>query len=194
MNRKYILLATNTYIAECFEKAFKEYDNVSVHLGVFEQLNDVDCLVSPANSYGLMDGGMDQAITNYFGAQLQQRVQEHIIKHYYGEQPVGTSFIIETNSSPYKYLAHTPTMRVPKIVSDTDNAYVATKATLIAVEQYDKEINSVALPAFAAGIGRIHPVDVAYQMELAFKHFLNPPKSIDWNFARFREYEILKGK
>lgn len=192
MKRKYILLATNHYLADCFEKAFRDFDNVEVHRGFFEQLDNIDCLVSPANSYGLMDGGMDQAITNYFGNQLQERVQGHIIKEFYGEQPVGTSFLIETNNDKIKYLAHTPTMRVPKIIKDTDNVYRATKATLIAIEKYDKEINTVALPAFGAGVGKVHPVNVAYQMSLAMKHFENPPKSLDWNFESFREYEILR--
>lgn len=190
MKRKYILLATNHYLADCFEKEFRDFDNVEVHRGFFEQLDSIGCLVSPANSFGLMDGGMDQAITNYFGNQLQERVQEYIIKEFYGEQPVGTSFVIETNNDKIKYLAHTPTMRVPKIIKDTDNVYRATKATLIAIEKFDKEINTVALPAFGAGVGLVHPVNVAYQMSLAMKHFENPPKSLDWNFARFRDYEI----
>lgn len=190
MERKYILLATDEYIAECFEKFFKEFDNVTVHRGFFEQLENVDCLVSPANSFGLMDGGMDLAITNYFGDQLQKRVQRYIINEFYGEQPVGTSFVIETKHNKIKYLAHTPTMRVPSIIKGTDNVYRATKATLIAVEKFKEEINSVALPAFGAGAGQVHPVEMAYQMSLAFKHFENPPKSIDWNYARFRDYEI----
>ena len=28
---------------------------------------DIVCIESPANSYGIMDGGYDQAIINYFG-------------------------------------------------------------------------------------------------------------------------------
>lgn len=192
LKRKYILLATNHYQGDCFENSFRDFDNVTVHRGIFEQLTDIDCLVSPANSFGLMDGGMDLAITNYFGNQLQERVQKYIIDEYYGEQPVGTSFVIETNNELIEYLAHTPTMRVPRVIKDTDNVYRATMATLIAIEKYGKEINTVALPAFGAGVGMLHPVDVAYQMSLAFKHFENPPTSIDWNFARFRDYEIGK--
>ena len=34
---------------------------------------------------------------NYFGRGVQDKVQEHIIKNYYGEQPVGTSFLININ-------------------------------------------------------------------------------------------------
>ncbi|ECE9311446.1 phage tail protein, partial [Salmonella enterica subsp. enterica serovar Napoli] len=35
-------------------------------------------MVSTANSFGLMDGGVDAAITAYFGPQLQERVQRNI--------------------------------------------------------------------------------------------------------------------
>jgi len=135
-----------------------------------------------------MDGGMDAAITNYFGDQLQKRVQQRIIEEYYGEQPVGTSFIIETNNDKIPYLAHTPTMRVPADIRGTDNVYRATKATLIAAQQAG--IKSIILPAFGAGVGRVHPQEVARQMSLALKHVKKPPKTIDWNFARFRDYEI----
>ena len=33
----------------------------------FVKSNQVDCVVSPANSFGFMDGGYDLAITEYFG-------------------------------------------------------------------------------------------------------------------------------
>lgn len=187
---KYILLATNDYQAKSFNKAFAGINNVEIYGGIFEQLSGIDCLVSPANSFGLMDGGMDAAITNYFGVQLMERVQAHIIEEYYGEQPIGTSFIIETLDERIPYLAHTPTMRVPALISGTDNVYRATKATLIAVEKFGADINTVAIPAFGAGVGRLHPYKVAEQMALAFEHLANPPKSIDWNFARMRDYEI----
>ena len=45
----------------------------------FMKKNKVDCVVSPANSFGLMDGGFDLAITNWYGDQLQKRVQKYII-------------------------------------------------------------------------------------------------------------------
>lgn len=61
---------------------------VAAEFDEFLRSNPVQCIVSPANAFGLMDGGYDLAITHYFGDQLQKRVQQHIIDHYYGEQPV----------------------------------------------------------------------------------------------------------
>ena len=70
-------------------------------------------MVSAANSFGLMDGGVDLAITRFFGVQLMERVQAHILQEYLGEQPIGTSFTIETGHPKHPFVAHTPTMRVP---------------------------------------------------------------------------------
>ena len=181
------IVATDTYLEELFRFYFHEHTEVTVHFGRFEDLT-AECLASPANSFGLMDGGMDQAITDYFGDQLQQRVQRRIITEFVGEQPVGTSFIIETQDERIPFLAHTPTMRVPADIRGTDNVYRATKATLIAAKQAG--IKSIILPAFGAGVGSMHRQEVARQMSLALKYVKNPPQAIDWQFARFRDYEI----
>jgi O-acetyl-ADP-ribose deacetylase (regulator of RNase III) len=67
--------------------------------GRFEELEEFDCMVSAANSFGLMDGGVDLAIFCYFGVELMDRVQERIIRGYLGEQHVGTSLIVETGNA-----------------------------------------------------------------------------------------------
>lgn len=60
-------------------------------------------MVSAANSFGLMDGGIDKCITDFFGDQLPKRVREYIIGEYGGCQPIGTSFIIETQGEKYVF-------------------------------------------------------------------------------------------
>jgi O-acetyl-ADP-ribose deacetylase (regulator of RNase III) len=186
---KITLLATTEIQALEFESTFAKYLNVTIHRGVFEQLSGIDCLVSPANSFGLMDGGMDAAITHYFGSSLMQKVQSQILSEYAGDQPVGTSFIIATDDARIPWLAHSPTMRVPAIIDGTDNVYRATKATLLAAKK-NGEIDTIAIPAFGAGCGKVHAHKVAQQMELALRHVENPPSTIGWNFAHLRDYEI----
>jgi O-acetyl-ADP-ribose deacetylase (regulator of RNase III) len=63
-------------------------------------------MVSPANSFGLMDGGIDAAITKYFGKELMQRVQARIMQEYCGEQPVGTAIMVPTGCSPQERTSH----------------------------------------------------------------------------------------
>jgi O-acetyl-ADP-ribose deacetylase (regulator of RNase III) len=74
------------------------YPNVKIVNSLFEHLQDFDCMVSAANSHGLMDGGVDLAIVQFFGFELMDSMQERILNDYLGEQPVGVSFI--QNSVP----------------------------------------------------------------------------------------------
>src|SRR5690348_1291522 len=110
---KLILVAPNPDLCLAFEQYFAGLPNFEVVNGRFQRVAEYDCMVSPANSFGLMDGGIDAAIIDYFGQGLMRRVQDYIIEYYLGEQSVGTSFIIETGNEKHPYLAHTPTMRVP---------------------------------------------------------------------------------
>lgn len=59
-----------------------------------------------------MDGGVDAAITGYFGSSLQRAVQQRVLKDFEGEQPVGTSFVIAAPMprGRHRFIAHTPTM------------------------------------------------------------------------------------
>jgi O-acetyl-ADP-ribose deacetylase (regulator of RNase III) len=209
MTFKLILSAIQPDLHEAFNKWFSGFPNTEVVFKRFED-TEFDCVVSAANSFGLMDGGVDQCITDYFGTQMMKRVQEKIISEYYGEQPVGTSMIVRGNEKiipgqKNKYVAHTPTMRVPMDIHQTRNPYMAMKAMLIAVEKHNKDFDSleyptgdtkietVVCPGLGTNAGRV-PADLAArQMATALFHFLNPPKSIDWYFASARHNEIIKG-
>ncbi len=90
---------------------FNSFPYKGIDLHEFLLHNNVECIVSPANSYGLMDGGFDLAISEEFGWELQERVQKYIVEHYKGEQPIGSSFIIDIGTNNMK-LIHTPTMRI----------------------------------------------------------------------------------
>jgi O-acetyl-ADP-ribose deacetylase (regulator of RNase III) len=211
-------------IYDALKEAFKGTE-VRVHFDYFEELDDGGLenavMVSAANSFGLMDGGIDGAITRYFGPQLMVRVQERIRRDYWGEQPVGTSFIIEAwnpkaSSDPslisgYRWLAHTPTMRVPADIFHTDNVYLAMKAMLKAVADYnnetifrsagydqfwgndgppvpqqrreDEQIKHVVCPGLGTGVGAMPPEEAARQMRLAFDNFHHVPDVLDWQYA-----------
>jgi O-acetyl-ADP-ribose deacetylase (regulator of RNase III) len=154
-------------------------------------------MVSAANSFGLMDGGVDLAITRFFGVQLMERVQAHILREYLGEQPVGTSFIVETHHPKHPFLAHTPTMRVPMAITGTDNVYVAMRAMLLAVRQHNTcssdTIRKVACPGLGTATGRVPPKEAARQMALAYQSYLRPLTTVDWPTAQARHAAIGRG-
>lgn len=177
---------------------FKDSPEVKIVCGYFENVREFDCMVSAANSFGLMDGGVDLAIINFFGVELEKRVQQHIISNYFGEQPVGTSFIIETQNREYPFIAHTPTMRTPMVIVGTDYVYLAMKAMLEAVWKHNsiqgnQKINKILCPGLGTATGRMPAKEAARQMKLAYKNFKNPPARIDWRFAGQRQQEIKYG-
>ncbi|CAN5727080.1 hypothetical protein BH11MYX3_BH11MYX3_36990 [soil metagenome] len=55
-----------------------------------------DAIVSPANSFGFMDGGIDAVYTYQFGEGLQHRLQDVIKRDFGGELPVGSAAIVPT--------------------------------------------------------------------------------------------------
>src|SRR5215467_4956152 len=139
MNAIYLILVDpNPYVCDAFKAYFGELPNVEVFQGYFERVPQFDCMVSPANSFGMMDGGIDAAIIRFFGNDLMNKVHEHILNEFFGEQPVGTSIIVETGHAQHPFLAHTPTMRVPANINNTDNVYVAMAAMLRAVHHHNR--------------------------------------------------------
>lgn len=169
-------------------------DKIEVNIvhGDFKSLLDnieIQCIVSPANAFGLMDGGYDLAITEYFGTELQDKVQEHIIKEYYGEQILCTSFIVDIPNTDKK-LIHTPTMMIPMDMSNSDVAYQSTRATLICA--INNNIDSIVIPAFAGGCGKMKTKVIAKQMRLAFENIFNRTNEINWDYALNRCENISK--
>jgi O-acetyl-ADP-ribose deacetylase (regulator of RNase III) len=192
---KLILYGINPKLLEEFRNQFSQFPTVEILDCDFANLPKCDCIVSPANSFGLMDGGIDGVFTEYFGKQLMERVQKYIIENYAGEQPVGTSFVIETRdiNKKHMYLAHTPTMSVPRNIQKTANVYYAMKAMLQEVAKLDypntKPI-SVACCGLGTGCGMLQPKYAVGQMREAYENFLNPPQSINWKYANVRHFQV----
>lgn len=193
---KIILVDVNKFICEEWKRAFMKYPNISVVNDYFENIPEYDCMVSAANSFGIMDGGVDLAITRFFGPKLQHDVQKVIMNEYFGEQPVGTSFIVKTGHKKHPFLAHSPTMRTPMKVTRTDNVYNAMLATLRAVATYNrnhrKKIKSIACPGLGTATGRVTPREAARQMELAYRYFLEPTY-LTWFHVIQRQKDIIYG-
>ena len=192
-----ILVDPNPELCEQFRLYFRDFDSTSVVCDVFESLPEYDCMVSAANSFGLMDGGVDLAITKFFGTELMDRVQQYILTNFRGEQPVGTSFIISTDSDRHPFLAHTPTMRIPMRITATDNVYKSMWAMLLAVWHHnhrsEDKIRIIACPGLGTATGGVSYQSAARQMSVAYRNFLSPPHAINWQYATSRQQAIGLG-
>jgi O-acetyl-ADP-ribose deacetylase (regulator of RNase III) len=198
MKLKLILVDPVEEVCDAWTQNFEGLPNVKIVNGLFEHLQDFDCMVSAANSFGLMDGGVDLAIIQFFGFELMDRVQERILTDYLGEQPVGASFIIETGHAKHPFLAHTPTMRIPMRITRTDNVYRAMWAMLLAVRQYNLSskrpmIQTIACPGLGTATGEMPADEAARQMATAYRHFLEPPTLISWPYASTRHNAVGYG-
>jgi O-acetyl-ADP-ribose deacetylase (regulator of RNase III) len=194
--KKLLLTDPKAELCDAWAAAFEDYPEVEIVNGHFEQIPVFDCMVSAANSFGLMDGGVDLAITNFFGPALQARVQQLILARYNGEQPVGSSFIVETGHPTHPFLAHTPTMRVPMPIAGTDHVYLAMKAMLQAVRDFNAEsqrIQTVVCPGLGTATGRVPAAEAARQMALAYHYYKYPPQALSWAVAAARHRRISSG-
>jgi O-acetyl-ADP-ribose deacetylase (regulator of RNase III) len=160
----------------------------------FEELDPHDAFVTAGNAFGMMTAGIDAAVVRAFGDQIMRRVQHRIMSDYYGEQPVGTAFVITTEHAAIPYLVHAPTMRVPGSIDGTDKVYSSTWAAILAIQAHnaraERKIETAAFPAMGTGFGGVPFDEAARQMATAWRHYLDPPHRIDWEFVIERHKAI----
>jgi hypothetical protein len=77
-NLKLILVAPDKSLYAAFQEYFDYFPNVEVSNNYFEWLKEYDCLVSPANSFGMMDGGMDAAIAKFYLPMTKDIIQKYV--------------------------------------------------------------------------------------------------------------------
>lgn len=177
------LLDRDEEIVECWKRSFEKARRVNIvcqDFADFMKTHSVECVVSPANAYGLMDGGYDLAITEWFGWDLQKKVQQYIVDNLYGEQPVGTSIIVDTDRDGIK-LIHTPTMRYPERIRDPQVVYHCMRTCLMTAMQND--IGSMVIPAFGGLTGGLAPYVIADMMWRAYWQLFCAPSKLDWIYA-----------
>ena len=192
-----ILVDPSKEACDVMQWRFRSHPEVQVVCGQFETIPSFDCIVTAANSFGLMDAGIDRAVVKFFGEAVMHSIQKRILEDYLGEQPVGTCLLIPTNHARHPFVAHAPTMRVPQNISGTDNIYLAMWATLTTIHRHNRtetrKIDAVACPALGAGTGGVDLIEASLQLCLAYEHFLKPPQFINPTFAQQRHERIHFG-
>lgn len=180
-----ILFDLDIKMTECWKADFSGMENVHIENMEFSKLMNggkynIDTVVSAANSFGIMDGALDLAYRDYFGMSLQNEVQKKLYEVYLGEQPVGSSMVVDIPGFNVK-LCHTPTMRTPQPV-DPRVVYTAMRSSLVAA--YKENARVVLIPAFAHLTGRVKAEIVSELMCRAYKDFmqsLSGQAEISWD-------------
>ncbi|BAV04334.1 O-acetyl-ADP-ribose deacetylase (regulator of RNase III), contains Macro domain [Filimonas lacunae] len=183
-----ILSAIDARLITAWKAVFAEEENVVIMEGDITQVK-CDAIVSPANSFGFMDGGLDYALSERFGWELEKRLQTMIKELPEGELLVGQALVLETGDKHIPYLISAPTMRIPTNFNiDTSvNAYLAMKAILIKASKHE-HINNVAIPGLCTGVGRMQSVIAARQMHQAYQEIILGKKMDFSTFAEAQKY------
>jgi len=181
---KIILAGLSPKLLDAWTEFFSKEEHVTITESDITQL-ECDAIVSPANSFGFMDGGLDHALSERLGWGLEKKLQQIIKDLPEGELLVGQALILETGDKTIPLLISAPTMRIPTNFNiDTSvNAYLAMKAILIKAKS-DKRISTIAIPGLCTGVGRMQPMIAARQMFQAYKEIILGQKM---DFATFGE-------
>ena len=157
------------------KRSFEDVYQVEVVEGDILNLS-CDALVSPANSFGEMSGGLDKAIDDFYKGAAQRKAQDIILEHFFGELPMCHAITLDMQTKNFPYLIIAPTMRVPGNVSNTANAYLAMRALLIALSKYNEfarnKIRHIAIPSLCTGVGGMSEAESATQMRAGFDNIV----------------------
>lgn len=192
--------------SDAFEKARLKHNlppslSISIHNYPLCYLPDdvkFDTVVSPANSYGLLDGAFDDAISRAFSPRddyiaLTRVAQKKLYEQWRGFAPPGTCTLVRIpdefharsrNVWGAKHVALCPTMRIPRDACwDREITYEAVWSLLCAIGNHNRdiregkaeagaeEIRSILMTPFATGVGRVSPEKWAAQAVLAIRHY-----------------------
>ncbi|KAF2243054.1 macro domain-like protein [Trematosphaeria pertusa] len=205
------LLCVNEKDIAAFNAAKETYKlpasvNVTIHnaaLAALDPAIQFDAIVSPANSYALMDGGFDDALSRAFSPKgdylaLTRVAQAAVYKEYRGFAPPGSCTLIDLegeaslkqNNWGCKCLVLCPTMRMPQNVTwDREVVYECVWTLLAAIDRHNGRvwegasqdeqsageggIRSVLMTPLATATGGWSAERWAAQTVLAIKHFLD---------------------
>jgi O-acetyl-ADP-ribose deacetylase (regulator of RNase III) len=136
-----------------------------------------DAVVSPANSFGLMRGGVDAEYAAAWPA-IEQRVRSAVLAFHGGELPVGEAVVVCTGAVRPSWLISAPTMREPAttLPADTVHPYLAARAVFRLWQRGRVEdgrpvrrvIRSIGLPGLGTGVGHVPPEVCARQVAAAW--------------------------
>ncbi len=184
---KVVLVDVNAKVVEAWLAAFADTPEVEICKGSILGQH-VDAWVSPTNSRGRMDGGVDAAVKRHLGAGIQLRVQRAIRDRFGGSLPVGSAVCVSSGATNPKFLISTPTMvQSAQDVSETLNVALACAAAFQAIHMQNEKkpgsIESVALVGMGAATGKVPPQVCANLMWTGYTLF---------NDYSFRDYDNLR--
>ena len=186
---RFLFFDINEAIIDELKKKFhdNEEDNNDIDFAVGEIQNisrshHIDAVVSPANSFGFMDGGIDRVYMIMFDDienTVKTFVKNHGVPNSVGNNhiPIGSAFVV-----PIKYLyghpkvipflISAPTMYLPQSIVGTNNVYYAFLGILQLTKNCRIDV-TIGVPGLGTGVGDVDPTEHAKQIYDAYSDFKN---------------------
>jgi O-acetyl-ADP-ribose deacetylase (regulator of RNase III) len=175
-----VLVAVDAAMARAWRALAEGRAEIVVHEGSITDV-DADAVVSPANSLGIMAGGIDGVYARWFPG-ISDRVRAASGADRGGELPVGEAVIVPTGVERPAWLVSAPTMSRPgvRLPSDGGAARAAAGAvfrlwrdgTLPDGTRVRDAVRRIALPGLGTGVGGLSPEVCATQVGAARDEFL----------------------
>jgi len=179
---KLVLCAVDETLADAWEAAMDGRQDVTVHRGSTLDV-PAEAVVSPANSYGWMRGGIDAVYAREFPS-IEQHVRSAVLAYHGGELPVGQALIVPTGAPAPEWLISAPTMRGTGelLPPDTVHPYLAARAVFRLWHDGRLEderpvravVRTIALPGLGTGVGGVTPETCARQVMAAWDEVFDP--------------------
>jgi len=112
----------------------------------------VDAVVNPANSLGIMGGGISGTLRRQGGDVIQQAAMQA------APIAVGAAIVTTAGQLPAKHVIHVPTMEEPGQKIGAENVRRAARAALIAADRNNLKV--IAIPGIGTDLGEV-PFDEA---------------------------------
>ena len=129
-------------------------------------------LVSPSNSYGNMDGGIDRLYREVFsrdGFDIENEIKAYIEHFHGGKLNFGKAQIVPTYDEKNPYIIFSPTIEKPGDLANAENVKEAMQAILGEVIDFNKRssstcidsIDKLLVPGLGTGYGQLDPEESA---------------------------------
>ena len=165
------LFDINPLMCNEWKYVFDDIKEVEIINDEFKNIKS-DCIVTAGNVWGLMTGGIDLAVRDYFGIEIQDAIQELIF--FYCKEPlkIGDVLVLPTYDKDKPYLAYAPTMYYPRAIMSK----VVYKVMLAILERCYNMEGTLAIPGLGTGTGQVPFYEAAEEMFRAYIDYKDKQK------------------
>jgi O-acetyl-ADP-ribose deacetylase (regulator of RNase III) len=130
---------------------------MQIHLSKSDiTLMAVDAIVNPANSLGIMGGGVAFALSHSGGPSIQREAMS------LAPIAIGAAVVTNAGTLSARHIIHTPTIDEPGQKATIENVRRAMHAALLAASVRGFDV--IAIPGLGTGLGGVDPSEAARAM------------------------------